>query len=150
MSTRAKAVIVVIGLLVVVAASGFSLGLGLAYSLPFGSLPSGVMFSAKLDQLPFLLGISYSLENTFRLGVTADWWLASGNLVSFINYYVGPGLYGGIGNGTFDLGLRVPIGINAYPIPELELFFEIAPAIPFFPNFPQPSLQGAAGFRFWF
>ncbi len=147
-----KTLIIAFGLMVIVAASGFSLGLGLAFGLPFGDSPgdSNVMFSAKLDELPFLLGLSYDLEGTFRLGLTADWWLATGNLTGPINYYLGPGLYGGISGESFDIGLRVPIGLNIYPIPELELFLEVAPALPFFPNFPRPFAQAAAGFRFWF
>ena len=145
-----KTLIIAAGLLIIVAASGFSLGLGLAYGLdPLGGVPQGVLLSAKLDELPFLLGLGYGLEGGFRLGVTADWWMAQGNLVSFLNYYIGPGLYLGIAE-NFDVGLRLPIGINMYPIPELELFLEMAPAIPFYPNFPQPGLQGSIGFRFWF
>ncbi|MFW5684488.1 MAG: hypothetical protein ACOCZB_08295 [Spirochaetota bacterium] len=150
MSRKTKTLILALALLTVVAAGGFSLGLGLAYSLPIGNLPGGIMFSLKLDEVPFILGLNYSLQDTFRVGATADWWLATGNLVGFINYYLGPGLYAGIGDDTFDVGLRVPIGINMYPIPEFELFIEIAPAIPFFPNFPQPFAQAAGGFRFWF
>ncbi|MFW5777122.1 MAG: hypothetical protein ACOCZB_07530 [Spirochaetota bacterium] len=146
-----KTLIIAFGLLVIVAASGFSLGLGLAYGLdPVGGLPQNVLFSMKFDEVPALLGLGFSFEEPIRIGMTADWWLASGNLVSFINYYVGPGLYAGIGENIFDIGLRIPVGLNAYPIPELELFLEIAPAVAFLPTFPDPGLQGAVGFRFWF
>jgi hypothetical protein len=151
LSRTAKVLVIAIALAVVVAASSFSLGLGLAYGLdPVGGLPQNVMFSAKFDQVPFLLGVGASFQEPIRIGVTADWWMATGNLVSFINYYIGPGVYAGIGNGNFDIGLRIPVGINAYPIPELELFLEIAPAIGFLPTFPSVGVQGAIGFRFWF
>lgn len=147
-----KTLIIAFGLLVIVAASGFSLGLGLAYGLdPIrDGLPQNVLFSAKFDEFPALIGLGFSLRDPVHVVMTADWWLATGNLVSFINYYVGPGFYAGIGESFFDIGLRIPIGLNAYPIPELELFLEVAPAIAFLPEFPDPGLQGAIGFRFWF
>lgn len=151
MSKKAKVLVIAIALAVVVAASGFSLGLGLAYGLdPVGGLPQNVMFSAKFDEFPFLLGLGFSLVDPVRIGVTADWWLTAGNLVGFVNYYIGPGVYAGLGGRNFDIGLRIPVGLNAYPIPELELFLEVAPAIAFLPSFPNVGVQGAIGFRFWF
>ena len=83
----------------------------------------------------------------------ADWWLAQGNLVSFVNYYVGPGAFLGISKNA-TLGVRVPVGLNAYPIKPLELFVEFAPAITLVDTtgvtIPQWGLQAGFGFRFWF
>ncbi|MFW5689712.1 MAG: hypothetical protein ACOC1U_09075 [Spirochaetota bacterium] len=154
MSRRMKTAIIALALVAVVATSGFSLGLGLAYGLdPIGGLAQDVMLSAKFDEFPALLGIGFRLADPVRVGLTADWWMATGNLVGFINYYAGPGLYAGVGAGLFDIGLRIPIGLNAYPIPELELFLEVAPTIGYNSatgDFPDPGAQGAIGFRFWF
>ncbi len=149
---RKRVVLITIALLLVVAASGFSLGLGLAYGLsPIGELPaSNVLFSAKFDQLPFLMGLAFSLEEPFRFGMTADWWMVQQPLAGMLNVYAGPGLYAGIARGDFDVGVRIPLGLNIYPISVLELFLEVAPAIAFLPTFPDVGLQAAVGFRFWF
>lgn len=152
-----KKVIVVAALLfVVVATSGYSIGIGGAFGLqPVGGLPgSNVMLSAKFDELPFLMGLGFALgQNQFELGFTADWWFLQQNLINFINIYAGPGAYLGIAQ-ALELGVRVPVGLNIYPINVLELFLEIAPTITVqFADpivFPKFALQGAFGFRFWF
>jgi hypothetical protein len=152
---KKKVLIIALALLAVTAASSFAIGIGGSFALPGLGLPgTDVMLSAKLDQLPFLMGIGFTIgQNTFQLGFTADWWLFTENLVSFINLYAGPGLYVGISE-AIQLGARVPIGLNAYPLDILELFLEIAPTISAtfgdpisFPNF---DWQGSFGFRFWF
>ncbi len=149
---KTKVLILTVALLLVVAASGFSLGLGLAYGLsPLGGLPANnVLFSAKFDQLPFLMGLTFSLQDPFRFGMTADWWMVQQPLAGIVNFYAGPGLYTGISGGSFDIGARIPLGLNIYPINVLELFLEVAPAIAFLPTFPDVGLQAAVGFRFWF
>ena len=136
---------------IVVATSGVSLGLGLAFGLdPIGDLPSNVLFSAKFDEVPFLLGIAFSFNEPFRFGMTADWWMVQQNLTGMLNFYAGPGLFAGVAGDQLDLGLRIPLGLNIYPVDVLELFLEIAPTVRFIPTFPDPGLQAAFGFRFWF
>ena len=53
-----------------------------------------------------------------------------------------------------DLGLRIPVGFQVFPLDPLELFLEFAPSVGVqFSNpvtFPNWSVQGAFGFRFWF
>ena len=69
-----------------------------------------------------------------------------------MNYYIGPGVFLNIPNSPL-LGIRVPVGLNAFPIKPLELFVELAPAISLLaPSgvFPQFGLQAGFGFRFWF
>jgi hypothetical protein len=79
--------------------------------------------------------------------------MAKGNLFSFINYYLGPGFYVGYQNDLF-LGGRLPIGLNVYPIKNLELFLEIAPTLAVgigdVVTFPVFGFQSALGLRFWF
>jgi hypothetical protein len=137
-------------------ASAQTFGVGGAFSVDaLGGLPSSAMLSLKLPSIPFLWGIGAQInENTFNMAFTADWWLYTQNLVSFINLYVGPGLYLSLPD-TIEFGGRVPIGINMYPIEVLELFLEIAPTLLFFSDrqgitIPSFGLQGAFGFRFWF
>lgn len=152
-----KVVLIVLAILLIAAvgASADTFGVGVAAGLsPFGGLPGqNVMLSVKVPQLPILWGVGAQLsQGGFNLGVTADWWLYTQNLFSFVNLYIGPGLYVALPN--FELGGRVPIGLNAYPIEVLELFLEFAPT--WAPitgegfdtsNF---GLQGSFGLRFWF
>ncbi|TVQ25480.1 MAG: hypothetical protein EA382_06950 [Spirochaetaceae bacterium] len=141
--------------LVAMSASANTFGIGGAFSIDaLGGLPSNAMLSVKFPQTPVLWGIGAQLnQDTFNLAMTADWWLYTQNLVGFVNLYVGPGLYLSLPD-RIEFGGRVPIGLNAYPIPVLELFLEIAPTLLFFSNqgiqIPSFGLQGAFGFRFWF
>jgi hypothetical protein len=52
------------------------------------------------------------------------------------------------------LGGRLPIGVNIYPIKNLELFLELAPTLAVGIGeeitFPVFGVQGAFGLRFWF
>lgn len=131
-------------------------GIGGAFSVDaIGGLPSNALLSVKFPQMPILWGIGAQVgEDNFNLALTADWWLFNQNLVGFLNLYAGPGLYLALPE-TIEFGGRVPIGVNAYPIDVLELFFEIAPTLLFFSEragvtIPEFGIQGAFGFRFWF
>ena len=152
-----KRVLLIIVLVVLMAAPAFSFGIGGAFSVGFagGTVGPGALLSLKLDSFPAVLGVGASFgADRFRLGVTADWWLWSTNLVSIINLYIGPGLYLDIGLGNaeyFGIGARIPVGLQAFIIDPLELFLEIAPTIGFSSvQFPTFGVQSAIGFRFWF
>jgi hypothetical protein len=150
-----KVLILSVLLFVIVSVSSFSWGVGASIGVqPLGGLPgSNVMFSFKLDQLPILFGVGFTIwEDVFNFGITADWWLVNENLFSFVNFYLGPGAYLGIG-GTVNIGARLAAGLNIFPIDFLEIFFEIAPSLGLGINpivFPVFGLQGAIGVRFWF
>ena len=143
-------------LVAIVAAPAFSFGIGGAFGLNFmGGVGTGGLLSVKFDEFPAVFGVGARISSGgFRVGVTADWWLYTTNLVEMLDLYVGPGLFVDIGDNVFDLGVRVPIGIHMFVIDPLELFLEFAPAIGvgFSPDFYFPAwgLQGAVGFRFWF
>ncbi len=132
------------------AALGGEFGLDVA-----GGLPSSALLSFRLPRFPPVIGLGLSIPEGGQASATLlfDWWLYQDNLVSFINYYVGPGVYLSIGD-SVSAGLRVPVGLNAFPIPPLELFIEFAPAIgllvPKGISIPQWGLQAGFGFRFWF
>lgn len=143
-------------LLAIAVPMSFATGVGVAAGIqPLGGLPgSNVMLSLKVDQLPFLLGLGFTIgQDVFQFGLTGDYWVANSNLFSFVNYYLGPGFYVGYSNSLL-LGGRLPIGLNVYPIKNLELFVEVAPtlAIQFSDpiDFPVFGIQGAFGLRFWF
>lgn len=151
---KSRVLVIVLLLILITTATVSATGLGAAFGLPLGGLPgTNVMLSAKIDQLP-LLGLGFTLgQEVFTFGLTADWWVLNNNLFSFVNYYLGPGLYVAYNNNVF-LGARLPVGLNIFPIKNFELFIEIAPtlALQFSDpiHFPVFGAQGAFGLRFWF
>lgn len=154
---RIRVVLIALVLVLAVAVPmTFATGVGAAFALPVGEgLPgSGVMLSLKVPQVPFLMGLGFSIgQSSASFGFTGDWWLANRNLFSFVNYYLGPGFYLGYANSLL-LGGRFPIGLNAFPIKPLELFLELAPTVTVglgdTVQFPIFGVQGAFGARFWF
>jgi hypothetical protein len=138
-------------------ASAYTAAIGGEFALKIGDgLPSSALLSFRLPKFPAVFGLGLAIptgSGQASLTILADWWLAQGNLVSFLNYYVGPGVFINISNSAL-LGIRVPVGINAFPIKPLELFVELAPAItilaPSGVSIPQWGLQAGFGFRFWF
>lgn len=129
---------------------------GLAAGIePLGGLPgSDGMISVKPPNLPITIGAGFRLgADDFQMGATVDWILVRENLFSFVNVYVGPGLYLALPD-EVEVGARVPVGLNAYPTDWLELFFEIAPKLALFSDgtvdVPDVGIQSAVGFRFLF
>jgi hypothetical protein len=154
---RRKIVILVLAITVAVGAQAFSWGIGASFGIDaLGGLPGqNVMLSVQFPKLPILWGFGARVDhNSYNVGVTADWWLINQNLVSFLNIYVGPGLYLALPK-PFEFGARLPIGLNAFPVNFLELFIEAAPALVLVSSnsgvqIPDFRLQGALGLRFWF
>jgi hypothetical protein len=144
-------------LFTVFSASAYTAAIGGEFALKLGDgLPNSALLSFRLPKFPAVFGLGVTVQNgggqsTFVL--LADWWMAQGNLVSFVNYYVGPGVFVAISDSSM-LGIRIPVGLNAFPIKPLELFIEFAPAItllaPSGVSIPQFGLQAGFGFRFWF
>ncbi len=52
-------------------------------------------------------------------------------------------------DGSIGLGVRLPVGVTFYPIPELELFLELVPGIALFPE-TTGDLDGGLGIRYHF
>lgn len=154
-----KTLVLSVLLIALVSVPVFSFGIGAAFGVDFiGSTAGpGALLSLKLDQHPAVFGVGFAIaENAFRLGFTADYWLWRANLIEILYLYLGPGVFIDVGlwdngEGTFGVGLRIPIGLQAFIIDPLELFFEVAPTIGFAGGqFPAFNVQGAVGFRFWF
>ncbi|MCK4541155.1 MAG: hypothetical protein KAU17_02855 [Spirochaetales bacterium] len=154
-----KIVLIALVFLILSVVSVSALGIGAAYSLNFlESGTDGAAVSLKLDGLP-LLGIRFSIGTPTSIGLTADWWMYQKPLAGMLGLYAGPGGYVNVaipdgGDSTVDLGLRVPVGLQIFPLDFLELFIEVAPSIGIIiadpVTFPDFGLQGAFGFRFWF
>ena len=151
---KRKIVLLSLILFVSIASFSFGLGIGVAGGIPIGEgLPgTNVLLSVKLPDIPIVFGAGFRIDN-FALGITADWWLIQEPLVDLLNVYLGPGIYFGyIENSTIDLGGRLPIGLNIYPISWLELFLEVAPTLSINlqnGQFPQFGVQASIGLRFW-
>ena len=138
----------------------FGFGIGAEVSAPITSSGVGgaLAITFKLDKVPYVFGLGgWGNANTFHLGATADYWMAQGTLIKFLDWYAGPGVFLNITTGNdsgIEGGLRIPVGIDAYFLERrLELFLELAPAfgVSFTPfQFPTIALQNALGFRFWF
>ncbi len=152
---RRKVLVLAAVLTIVASSTAFSWAIGGAFGInPIGGLPgSNVMLTGKFDQSPVIFGVGMRIgQDTFQLGLTGDVHMVRRQLVNFLNFYVGPGLYLGIGN-DIQIGGRVPIALYAFPIDVLEVFLEVAPtlAVAFDPIvFPVFGVQGSFGFRFWF
>ncbi|GAB6091125.1 hypothetical protein [Spirochaeta dissipatitropha] len=130
----------------------YSIGIGASFGgigRVGGNPGTSTMLSLKFDQAPFLLGVG---AHNGVLALTADWWLANNRLINFINYYAGLGVYTVVGSNNFDVGGRMPLGLNVFPIDILELFIEIAPTlgVDVSPVNLKFGLHSAIGFRFWF
>jgi hypothetical protein len=157
---RKTVLVVFVLVLLFSASSSFAatgLGIGVEFGLNvLGGLPNQALLTLKMNNLPFVLGIGFQLmENYFNMGMTLDWWLFQSHLVGIIDIYIGPGLYLVLPN-YFEIGGRVPIGLQIWPIGKvLELFLEIAPSMAFVSDragitIPNLGLQAGFGFRFWF
>jgi hypothetical protein len=149
----------VLALFMTVSASAYTAAIGGEFALKIGNgLPNSALLSFRLPKFPAVFGLGVSISNSgsgqSSFVLLADWWLAQGHLVSFLDYYVGPGLFVAISDGA-TLGIRVPVGINAFPIKPLELFLELAPAFYLVGpsgsiTIPSFGIQAGFGFRFWF
>jgi hypothetical protein len=138
-------------------ASAYTAAIGGEFALKIGDgLPNSALLSFRLPKFPPVFGLGVSIpgngaQSSFVL--LADWWLAQGNLVSFVDYYIGPGVFIGISDSAL-VGIRVPVGIDAYPLKPLEVFIEFAPAVTLIAGenvqIPAWGLQAGFGFRFWF
>jgi hypothetical protein len=117
---------------------------------------SSVFVSLRVPKSPLVFGIggAFVTGGGASLALMGDYWLAKGNLVNFVNYYVGPGAFLSLSSAGIYSGLRIPIGLNAFPLKPLEIFVECAPSFdivtPSALYFGWAGFQTGFGFRFWF
>jgi len=141
-----------------------NVAIGPIYSIQFLGIQSplqGLGVTGKIPGLAPLFGLNFSLspkESRYFLGVTADWLLYKQPLYEpfNLNFYLGPGFYTSLlldKANRFDLGLRIPVGINWVPLKFFETFFEVTPAFGITfqdPIAPSWLFQSALGARVWF
>ncbi|MFQ3547969.1 MAG: hypothetical protein SNJ56_06485 [Termitinemataceae bacterium] len=124
-------------------------GLGVYGSLgsTAGTLGGGIGISLKWGSFP-VVGLKYDV-NSSRFNASLDYYVIDAEgLASNLSYFLGAGLYAGIaggsgGNAAFDMGLRMPIGLQFWPVKKFELFFAPVIAIPLIPS---PSFGFGAEF----
>ena len=162
---RARGKILVLGLalstVMAFGASAYTAAIGGEFALKIGDgIPNSALLSFRIPGLPPVFGLGLTVTKSggqSSIVLLADWWLASGNLVGFVNYYVGPGVFLAIAQEDAQFGIRVPVGIDAFPSPPLELFVELAPAAYLLDSsgtgtviLPDFGIQAGFGFRYWF
>lgn len=156
--------VLALSLLVPASAQTGNVAIGPVFSLPFLGIQSplgGLGITGKIPGLAPIWGLNFSLspkDDRYFLGVTGDWLLYKQPLYEPFNlgFYMGPGFYTSMQfpkDGRFDLGLRIPVGVNWVPQKFFEAFVEVAPA--FGITFQDPIapiwfLQWAIGARLWF
>lgn len=109
--------------------------------------PSGLSLSFQ----PIVIGVNLNFISGSYLQFHLDYWLLNRGLASSVKWYLGIGgrlqLFAlGYGSGV-GLGLRVPIGIQIFPLKRLELFAEYVPGIAIIPGVGYDHDWGV-GFRF--
>jgi hypothetical protein len=149
-SVKVAVVLVVLLALAAVGASAKSKG-GLRLGLEFGN-PSAVLI---IRPAPFDFKIGYNFAGNEYLFLSADYRIISGyQLVDFLHFFMGVGVYTNIqfDPGDFNLGARIPVGLQVFLIDNvLELFLEVALTVGFVPGLkflPDGLPQGYVGFTF--
>jgi len=141
-----------------------NVAIGPVYSVNFLGLSSplgGLGVTGKVPGLSPLFGLNFSLspkDSRYFLGLTSDWLLYKEPLYApfNLNFYLGPGFYTSLlvdKASRFDLGLRIPVGINWVPLKFFETFLEVTPAFGITfqdPIAPSWLFQSALGARVWF
>ena len=150
--------VMVLGILIGTA-SIFAFGIGVQGGGGYGFGGSGYVIGGgaltfKLDSSPWVFAVDGGWN---RISISADQWFINKPFASPFNFFVGWGIYVGMGysgGNMLAVGGRIPIGINAFFLDGmLEPYFQIVPSIGVsaIPGF-DIDLGAAAnlGFRFWF
>ena len=103
-----------------------------------GAAGGSIGLSLKFGRFP-VLGIEYSFRDNGGLGVSCDWWVVNDGLGgTLLHYYLGIGAFAGLRFNTsqnaIDVGGRIPIGLQIFPVKNFELFGELAPLVYFLPE----------------
>ncbi|TVR68589.1 MAG: hypothetical protein EA427_10030 [Spirochaetaceae bacterium] len=97
------------------------------------------------------LAAAWDLQSE-RMHVHGDVWLLRQRLVDPVDWYLGVGGKAQIKSGNGDdvrVGVRVPLGVQWYAFPRLELFGEIVPGMRLVPS-TSFDLDAGIGIRFHF
>ena len=102
-----------------------------------GALGTGLGLTAKFGNFP-VIGAEWNFgKDTSRIAGSVDYWVINSHLTGNLDYYIGLGAYAGLAlgsNSAFDIGGRIPIGIQFWPVDKFEVFAELAPLVGFLPS----------------
>ena len=147
MKQSLKVMTILVVLLALAAGSASARGKSsLRLGLEFGN-PNAVLI---IRPAPFDFKIGYNFTDPGSLFLSFDYRVVSGyQLIDFLHFFLGVGAYGQLilEPTTFDLGARIPLGLQVFLIDNvLELFLEAAPALGFLPTPHWAGFQGYVGF----
>ena len=70
-----------------------------------------------------------------RFGASVDYYVIDAEGISAsLSYFLGAGVYAGLAGGDFDFGLRIPIGLQFWPVKKFELYLSPVLSIPLIPT----------------
>lgn len=158
---KKKFLILAAALAVFSATNAFSFGIGLQANGNAGRVfVPGVAITAKFDACPLIFaGNWYFGDGYSSIGLTGDWWAINDKIGSSpIMWFFGVGFFTNLGFGdefALDLGMRVPVGLNAFIGKGVfEPFIQVAPSfgVNLLPAVGASNLffPISAGFRIWF
>jgi hypothetical protein len=107
--------------------------------------PTGV--SIRVDHFP-VLGFAWSLRHNW-MHVHGDYIFIDNVLQDPLRWYLGGGLFIGVGDSHVNFGVRVPIGLQIQFHPNFEVFGELAPGITLLEE-TEPNIGGGIGIRYIF
>ena len=164
-----KLLLAILVLSVGLGAKVYSLGIGVQFNMnaPGVFAPGVSVLYSQTRNTHFAVNWNFG-ETTNTVGLTADLWFFNPSIVNFkvgsLGFFLGGGLYAQTVMGKdfdldyfdYNLGLRVPVGVNVKLMNNLlEVFVQVAPSIgvSVYPEFgfdDHFTFPMALGLRFWF
>lgn len=110
----------------------------------------GLGLTFRSGQFP-VVGLEWNLlQNSSIVSGSLDWWVVNPENDGILSYFIGIGAYAAVNiagsTSIFNLGGRVPLGLQLFPVDPLELFIEISPMIVFVPTIDW-TVSARLGFR---
>ncbi len=114
-----------------------------------GTLSGGLGISLKWQSFP-VIGFKYDFKAS-AMNVSCDYYAIDAEAIaSKFSYFLGAGAYIGLASGSeFDLGLRLPVGLQFWPIKKLEIYLSPVVSVPIYPS-PSFGVGGELGLRVHF
>jgi len=103
------------------------------------SMGGGVGLSLKWASFP-VVGLKYNVgEDATMFNVSADYYVIDAEgLAKNLSYFLGAGAYAGISSSNdqtdFNVGLRIPVGLQFWPVRKFELYWSPVLSIPLLPS----------------
>lgn len=150
---KRKIIAVAIALAVIMSVQAFAAGskapfgltgLGLygSYGSTEGSLSGGLGLSFKFSSFP-VVGLQYDFENGHVAGSVDYYAIDAEPIGGMFSFFLAAGAFIGVGSNGFDMGLRLPVGLQFWPVSKLEFYLSPMLSVPLLPA---PSVGVGAEF----